>query len=115
QCALAGRRAGSIKNSSAAQNDRPLRPSWPRLDHDASRVIAHLRFRIEELPPVLPSFLRPALDREKRDEHHHQRSGLHHELPPRPRFLSHPAIPRLKKNRAARLSHAAPCSISLAA
>src|SRR6266446_4096935 len=53
QRALVCRRTGSIKNSSAAQNDRSLWPSWPRLDHDTPRIIAHLRFRIEKLPPAV--------------------------------------------------------------
>src|SRR6267142_1351406 len=99
QRALVSRRTSSIKNSSAAQNDRSLWPSRPRLDHDTPRIIADLRFRIEKLPPVLPSLLRPALRARKRNEQHHQRSGLHLELPPRTRFLPHPVIRRLKKIR----------------
>src|SRR6266478_1778415 len=97
QRALVCRCTSSIKNSSAAQNDCSLWPSWPRLDHDTPRIIAHLRFRIEKLPPVLPSLLRPAMRARKRNEQHHQRSGLHFELPPRTRFLPHPVIRRLKK------------------
>src|SRR6266403_1465424 len=97
QRALVCRCTSSIKNSSAAQNDCSLWPSWPRPDHDMPRIIAHLRFRIEKLPPVLPSLLRPAMRARKRNEQHHQRSGLHLELPPRTRFLARMAGRRLKK------------------
>src|SRR6266446_4077175 len=114
QRALVCRCTSSIKNSSAAQNDCSLWPSWPRLDHDTPRIIAHLRFRIEKLPPVLPSLLRPAMRARMRKDQHHQRSGLHLELPPRTRFLPHPARRRLKKiGRHASRAPPAPQSVLL--